>query len=228
MASDLLSGGIVADGTVIVTNNQTAGKGQRGNKWESEPGQNLTLSAMVKPYFLPIAKQFDLTVITSLAIVHTLENFELTSARVKWPNDIYYHDDKIAGILIENTVRATQLEWAVLGIGLNVNQQQFKVGNATSISLVSGKELELQQVLNKLLVHLNRNYQKLKSGLQEELRDEYTQKLMWINQRRTFREKDNEESFNGMIVRVTESGKLVIQTKQTERSYDFKEIVFVG
>ena len=118
VASDLLAEGNIAEGTVIITDHQTKGKGQRGNSWESEPGKNLTCSLILKPKFLPVQKQFELTVVSSLAIVHTLRDLGLPNAQVKWPNDIYYGNAKIAGILIENTVRANHLEYAVVGIGL--------------------------------------------------------------------------------------------------------------
>lgn len=213
---------------VITTNSQTAGKGQRGNTWESEPGKNLTLSVVVRPGFLAIESQFDLTVITSLSVVKTLERLGLSDASIKWPNDIYYQGFKLAGILIENTVRSNRLEWAVIGIGLNVNQEQFQVSNATSLAVITEREFELKQVQRDLLEHLNHYYQKLKSGKSVEIRDEYTKYLLWRNQSRLFREKSAELTFRGMINGVTDSGKLIITKNQRQEYYDFKEIVFLG
>jgi BirA family biotin operon repressor/biotin-[acetyl-CoA-carboxylase] ligase len=160
--------------------------------------------------------------------VSSLEDLGLPDARIKWPNDIYYQGAKIAGILIENIVRANQLEWAVLGIGLNVNQMVYQVENATSISLESGCERDLLRVRKILLGRLNQYYQMLKMSAFHELRENYTRSLMWINQERTFRERGSDKTFQGIITMVTESGKLVIRNQQQETCYDFKEIVFIG
>ena len=164
VASDLLSAGKATDGMVITTNSQTAGKGPRGNTWESEPGKNLTLSVVVKPNFIQIESQFDLTVIASLSVVKTLQGMGLPDALIKWPNDIYYQGSKLGGILIENTVRSNRLEWSVIGIGLNINQKQFQVRNATSMAVLGGRDFKLKQVQDDLIEHLNHYYRKLKSG----------------------------------------------------------------
>lgn len=213
---------------VITTKSQTAGKGQRGNSWESEPGKNLTLSVVVKPSFLQIESQFDLTVITSLSVVRTLEGLGLPNACIKWPNDIYYKGSKLAGILIENTVRSNRLEWAVIGIGLNINQKQFEVKNATSMAIIAGREFVLKKVQDDLLDQLNHFYRKLKSDKSVEIRDEYIEYMMWRNQSRLFRERSSELTFHGMIDGVTDSGKLIVTRDHRQEYYDFKEIVFLG
>ena len=138
VASDLLSVKKPNEGLVVLTRNQTEGRGQRGSHWESEPGKNLTFSTILKPTFLPISRIFDLTIVASLAIVRSLADFGLESCKIKWPNDIYCRDAKIAGILIENAVRANQIEWAIVGIGLNVNQTKFLTADATSTKLENG------------------------------------------------------------------------------------------
>ena len=218
----------VAHGTVIITDNQTAGKGQRGNRWESAPGQNLTFSVLVKPSFLPVSQQFELTVVTSLAIVKVLADFGIKGACIKWPNDIYTDSGKIAGILIENIVRSNQLEWAVLGIGLNVNQIQFGVEGATSMKRELGDRLELDQVLDKLFTNLNRSYQRLQNGEVKELRDDYTKSLMWVGQSRAFFDCESGDKIIGTIQRVTEDGRLVVRSGEKDMVYDFKQLEFVG
>ena len=228
VASDLLAENKLVHGAVIITDNQTAGRGQRGNTWESETGQNLTLSIVVKPFFLPVARQFELTVITSLAIIKTLQSNGISTGKIKWPNDIFVGNGKIAGILIENIVRSNQLEWAILGIGLNVNQETFRTSSATSIKLELGHALSLDKMLEHLLKSLNEFYDLLKSGKLQVLRDLYTGNLMWINQTREFLDTRINKSFKGVIVRVNDDGRLVVRSEGNESSYDFKQIAFLG
>ena len=227
VASDLLADNQAAHGTVVITNNQTNGKGQRGNKWESEPGKNLTFSVLIKPSFLPVSKQFELTVVTSLALVKTLERLGLPTVWVKWPNDIYTSNGKIAGILIENVVRANQLEWAILGIGLNVNQVEFEVTGATSVKQELGVESDLKLVLDKLLKQLNQYYQMANLGQFEKLRELYTKSLLWVGQRRMYKDVTSGTKFQGVIQRVTTDGRLVIRSGEQDLVFDFKQLEFV-
>lgn len=228
VASDLLAGNKLGHGAVILTDNQTSGRGQRGHTWESEPGKNLTLSAVISPAFLPVSRQFELTVMTSLALIKTLQNAGLTNSRIKWPNDIFVGDRKIAGILIENIVRSNQLDWAIMGVGLNVNQEVFDVSGATSIKLELGSEQSLDVILEYLLKAMNIYYNLLASGKIETLRDLYTSNLMWINEKRIFLDTGRNVKFEGIIVRVNPEGKLVVQSKKEELIFDYKQIAFIG
>ena len=187
LASDLLAENRAIEGMVIITPNQTAGRGQRGNQWESQPHKNLTFSVILNPTFIPITLQFDLTVLSSLAIADSLVELGLSKAEIKWPNDIYCRGSKIAGILIENIVRSDKIEWAIIGIGLNVNQVDFKTPGATSICLELNQEITLEKVLGGLLRKLNEYYSILKSGGREELRESYMKRLLWKEEKREFR-----------------------------------------
>ncbi len=227
VAADLLAENSTVEGTVIVTDNQTAGKGQRGNSWESQPGKNLTLSIILKPGFLPIAKQFELTVISSLALISTLEDLGMPASKIKWPNDIYYNGSKIAGILIENTVRAGRLEWSIIGIGFNVNQSSFETPMATSVKLELNKEINLKRVLQKLLLRLNEYYKCLKSGGYDKLRSIYTDRLMWLNEQRTFQNNLLNKPISGVIQGVSEEGKLIITLNNRREVFDFKALTFL-
>lgn len=228
VASDLLAESDPPEGLVIITDDQTVGRGQRGNHWESQPGKNLTFSVILKPEFLPVARQFELTVITSLALIMTLDEIGLPGAQIKWPNDVYYSGRKIAGILIENTIRSTKLDWAVIGIGLNVNQKKFKVAGATSLRSELGRDLSLDKVLKRLLKQLQQFYVKLKTGNVDELRTLYTQNLMWLNQLRTFRNERLKTTFTGVILRVDQYGLLTVSVNNREMVFDFKEISFLN
>lgn len=227
VASDLLAEENTVEGTVIITNDQTSGRGQRGSKWESQPGKNLTLSIILKPGFLPISQQFDLTVVSSLALTNTLAVIGMPNALIKWPNDIYYNGSKIAGILIENTVRSSQLEWAILGIGLNVNQSSFKTVEATSVKLELNEEVNLEWVLENLLRELNKYYQFLRSRHYQELRDMYMARLMWLEEQRTFKNRISDTSFSGIIKKVSDQGKLIISIDNQQKAFDFKELSFL-
>jgi len=130
--------GIAADaphGTVVMAREQTAGRGQRGNSWEAEPGSNITLSLLLRPEGLEPACQFVISQAVSLAIVDMLGHFVSEPVRIKWPNDIYVGDRKICGILIENTVTGSAIDRSIIGIGLNVNQMEFHSDAPNPVSL---------------------------------------------------------------------------------------------
>src|SRR5262249_33751399 len=125
----------VPEGTVIMAESQYAGRGQQQNTWHSEPGKNLTFSILLKPSFLPVSQQFDLTRTISIGVFNALEPFLGEKLKIKWPNDIYYDDGKLGGMLIENAIQAGQIKNAVVGIGLNINQEVFPPGAANAVSL---------------------------------------------------------------------------------------------
>ena len=142
--------------TVIVARTQTAGIGQRGNHWEAEPGKNLTFSLVLKPTWLPIADQYQLTKAVSLGIAEYLMPLIKEGdrrVRIKWPNDIYVDDKKICGILITHRIAGGQIAASVVGVGLNVNQIDFPewVPNPTSLCLLTGQEWPLDETLEKML-----------------------------------------------------------------------------
>ena len=143
-AQSLLNDQLI-EGTTIITTNQKKGKGQRGNVWESEPGQNATFSTILKPKFISPANQFLLHLISSLAIHDALFPILGKKMKIKWPNDIYYNDFKICGVLIENTIRGNRIEYAIIGIGININQTNFEHPNISSlkmrISLVTSEKI---------------------------------------------------------------------------------------
>ena len=122
VAIELLKKEELPEGTIIWADEQTKGRGQRGNSWESEPGTNLTISIILFPHFLKAEDQFLLSKVTSLAITDYLAN-RFNQVTIKWPNDIYVANDKIAGILIENSIIGSSFEYAVIGIGLNIGIQ---------------------------------------------------------------------------------------------------------
>jgi BirA family biotin operon repressor/biotin-[acetyl-CoA-carboxylase] ligase len=211
------------EGTTIVTSNQTNGKGQRGNKWETEPGKNLTFSVVFKPRFLPVQNQFYLNIFTSISIINVLSKYS-TGFKIKWPNDIYWYNHKIGGILIENKLKLPQLETSIVGIGVNINQNEFSGLNATSLFRITNKETNLESILSQILSSLEVNYLRLKKGELKNLLFEYYESLYWRGELHTFK---SDEYFIGEIIGIDESGKLVVNTNNELKYFDLKEIQFI-
>lgn len=219
--------GRIDEYTVVVTDFQTAGRGQRGNTWESEKGKNLMFSLLLTPTFLPANKQFLLSQIASLAIKDVIELY-CKEVSVKWPNDIYWRDKKICGMLIEHALQGSDLSYTIVGIGLNINQEIFRSPAPNPISLYQVTKIKhdapaiLQQVLDRLLFY----YEKLRDGDEAFIPNLYYQSLFRRNQLAFY--KDKEGVFEGRIVRVEPSGLLVLQRNDgSERAYAFKEIAYV-
>lgn len=217
------------EGTLVITDKQTAGLGQGHNTWESEPGSNLTFSFFLKPTFLKPEEQFYLNMSVTLGICGFLsEQAGIDKMAVKWPNDIYINNKKIAGILIRNIIRGNSLESAIVGIGLNVNQEKFSPGipNPVSMFLVSERKYNLKECLESLLKHLNRQYQSLRRKEFDVLRERYLSHLFHLGVVTLFRDK--ERSFRGTITGITAFGELIIghDTGET-KTYGFQEITMI-
>jgi len=143
-------------GFALMALTQTAGRGQRGNSWEAEPGLNITLSLMLRPHDLPAARQFELSEAVALGVVDLLDSLHVGDVAVKWPNDIYVADKKICGILIENSIAGGHVAAAVAGIGLNVNQQTFRspAPNPVSLRQLTGRDHDIRALARKMLGHI--------------------------------------------------------------------------
>lgn len=149
-AMGLIHAGTAQHGTAVLARHQTNGKGQRGKVWETEPGANLSFSIIVKPNLL-ITEGFQLLATVAVAVCNELEKYMGDEACIKWPNDLYWRDRKTGGILIENSIRGTDWQWAIIGIGINVNQTQFgQLQNPVSIKQVSGKQTDVPTLAKQL------------------------------------------------------------------------------
>ncbi len=213
-------------GTVIMADTQLAGRGQRQNSWLSMPEKNLTVSVFLETDFIPLSQQFSLNKAISLALADCLTLFLPEHCKVKWPNDIYVANKKIAGILIENRVKGNHLKDSVIGIGLNVNQEYF-VGlpNATSLYAILKKELDLEMVLQQLCIAIERRFLELKSGAIEKQHKDYLNCLFRYNEEAFFIAGD--KTIKGKITGVDNAGKLRINTESGERSFYMKELSFL-
>ena len=225
LALELCQQSAVPEGTLVITNRQTSGRGQRGNTWESRPGMNLTFSVILKPTFLAVNNQFLLSIATSLAIFDYLSETCEASIHIKWPNDILVNEFKICGILIENQLMGEQFSNVIIGIGLNVNQKEFSSPSATSLSRITNNDYDLQNVLEGLLSHLEARYLQLREGKGKALEEDYVRHLYRLNELHTFRSGD--ELFQGEITGVDAYGRLRVLTQDQEKVYDIKEISFL-
>jgi BirA family biotin operon repressor/biotin-[acetyl-CoA-carboxylase] ligase len=216
----------IMEGTVILADYQSQGKGQAGNQWISDKESNLLFSIVLKPVFLPAERQFYL----SMCISNGLSEFVSSiagSATIKWPNDILVEGKKIAGILIENTIMGNMLNTCITGIGINVNQHEFPAGleNATSLAMITGKSYLLHALLSDLLKFLSSSVNNLYNGRLAIIRTNYLNNLQGLNQWAGY--ADSNGSFEGRITDVADSGELIILDREGKlRQYAFKEILF--
>lgn len=225
-ASRLLRQKKLPEGTVILADNQTTGRGQAGNIWESEPGKNLTFSVVIYPTFIEIEKQFYISMSISNGIIDFLQENKIPST-IKWPNDICAGSSKIAGILIENTLSGNLLQSSVIGIGLNVNQHEFRkeLGNVTSMYNFNNCEFDLFRSLEYILEKLNTWINKLYEKAYGNIKNNYLNNLLALNEWRTYTSISGK--FEGMIVDVTESGLLMVKERTgIVQAYAFKEISY--
>jgi BirA family transcriptional regulator, biotin operon repressor / biotin---[acetyl-CoA-carboxylase] ligase len=213
------------EGLVVITANQTAGRGQRGNSWHSEPGKNLTFTIALKPLFLSASDQFYLNIFSSLAVFDVLSDKLSAIASIKWPNDLLLGNKKVCGILIENQIQGNQVSKSLIGIGVNVNQQLFTLPNATSVLASGNKSYDLQLIFELLLARLEYRYMQLKDGRLQQLKDEYLSHMYRRNEFHPYIAGDH--TLEGMITGIDNYGRLVIQSDGGSQAFNFQEIKFI-
>lgn len=223
-AAMLISNDNAVHGTVILADEQTVGRGQRGMKWQSESGSNLLMSIILKHDNLSVDRQFLLTQVASLSVVDLLRKIGL-SAHIKWPNDIYVGDRKICGMLIENNLSGAVIRSSIVGIGLNVNQFYFDLTTATSIKLEKGQSFPIQEILFSFIGSFNLFYDQLMSSRIQEIEDLYKINLLGYEQKRIFEDVTGE--FSGIIRGVNPNGKLRMEVNGVEQTYDLKQLRFI-
>ncbi len=217
----------VSEGTVIMADSQYAGRGQQQNRWHSEAGKNLTFSLLLRPVFLPVTQQFDLTRAVSLGIVNALRPYLGDELKVKWPNDIYYKNAKLGGILIENLLQGAQIKNAIIGIGLNINQEIFpaEAGNPVSMKQILHRDYDLKILLSEICKNIETAYLSLKAGRFSDVRKAYLERLYILNEDKIF--KVSGRLVTGKIIDVREQGLLVLETADGLLEFNQKEIEFL-
>lgn len=223
-AANLLSSGELVHGTVIMADEQTNGRGQRGSNWITQPAMNLTVSFFVVYDNLAVNRQSSINQWVSLAIIDVLKKHKI-SASVKWPNDILVNDKKIGGVLIENQLSQNMIKSSIIGIGLNVNQTDFDGLSATSIQSECKSFLPLNLVLLELIESMNSCMKLLDQNNFEELKEVYHRNLWRMNE--LTQVKVNGEVKLGIIRGTTDFGLLILELDGAEQYFDLKEVAFV-
>lgn len=220
-ALQLIKEGKCFEGTIVWALQQTEGRGQRGKSWNTKAGENLTFSVIYLPVFLAVGCQFRLSQAISLAVADCLKTLFIDKKRdtnpikIKWPNDIYIHDKKVGGILIENSVQQGNLSSSIIGIGLNVNQTNFPLDlpNPTSLKLELGNEFKLKELLDDLCKNLEARYLQLKANHWDKLEADYLELLYRLGEEARF-------IYKGEIVATvkgtTSAGMLILETSDGE------------
>jgi BirA family biotin operon repressor/biotin-[acetyl-CoA-carboxylase] ligase len=230
--SEALNGDL-PEGFAWITGHQTAGRGQRGNTWDAEPNQNLTLSYLLRPPHYLIEKQFYLSKAIANGILAGLEAWsratqgENFNFEIKWPNDIYLDGIKMGGILIENNFQAGQWSFSIIGIGLNINQKQFENIRGTSLRsyLQLNQEIPLEEIYNYISQGIEESYDLFIKKQFSTIDDIYHERLFRRAQWALYEAAN--EKFEGKIIGVNEQGLLEIEKEFTVESYDLKEISFI-
>ena len=225
--AEMLSNSVpITEGSVIMADFQTAGKGQSGAIWESLPKENLLFSIYYRPHFLKIADQFMLSIAISLAICDFLKDY-VEDVTIKWPNDIYVGNQKIAGILIENSIQQDVINSSIIGIGLNINQKVFsaQAENACSLSQLTGLQYDLQQMLQSLCKCIEERYDAIKIEDYQSIRLAYLEKLFRFQHPANYRIKGEVQL--GTIEGIDEFGRLALSINGSMHYFNNKEITFI-
>jgi BirA family biotin operon repressor/biotin-[acetyl-CoA-carboxylase] ligase len=204
---------------------QTAGKGQIGNSWESEKGKNLLFSILLYPHHIAIDKQFVISQIVSVAIIRILNEY-CNGFEIKWPNDIYFGNKKIGGILIENSLRASQIEYSIIGIGLNINQKVFKSNapNPISLAQIIGKNVSVKTIFSKIIYQIKEFYQ---TSNYDPIKENYLKNLFRGTGIYRFKTPQSDD-FEASIYKIEDDGQLILKTKNNAiHRFYFKEVEFV-
>lgn len=215
------------DMTLVTTRYQTAGRGQTGNTWESEKGLNLLFSLLIHPREVEANRQFILSQAIALAICEALSEYA-EGFCIKWPNDIYWKDKKICGILIENTLTGKNIENCIIGVGVNINQQKFESNapNPVSLSQITGDSHEQVFILAAIVKRFKDYYQQIRSKQTNELVIKYMNALYRKDGFHSY--ADANGTFEAEIRDIEPDGHLILaDTAGQTRRYAFKEVRFL-
>ena len=211
----------IVEGTLVVADEQYQGRGQRGNSWQSERGKSLTFSVLLYPK-IDVNQQFSFNKCISLAVCQALRRYRIDSF-IKWPNDIFVHDKKVAGILIENSIQHKIMTKTVVGIGINVNNEQFDLSTAISLKMVTSKVLNISDLLGVLCEEIEKHYLLLKSS-RKLISQKYNEHLYKLNSPSQFIK--NGKSICGIIKEVDDSGRMVVEMNGVLNRYSMGELRF--
>lgn len=230
-AFDLLQANLATHGTTVFARTQTAGKGQRGKTWNSEPGTNIITSVILDTSFLSTVQQFPLSIAIALGVHDFFSKYAGDESKIKWPNDIFWRDRKAGGILIENSITSRIAEigswhWAVIGIGININQTIFpkQLTNPVSLKQITGKEFDVLMLTKELYTFLDFRYQQLRKKKLKEQLLQYNQYLYKRDE--SVRLKKENAAFHCTIEGVNKNGELLVKGT-TKENFTFGEVKWI-
>lgn len=227
-AMDLVSKTNPPDGTCIITDYQTAGRGQIGRYWHSDVGKNLLVSYIFYPHTLKVNDQFYLNIISGLAVRDVVSHW-VENIKIKWPNDIYIGNKKAAGILVQNVLRGDFIRSTVVGIGLNVNERDFPADlpNPISVSSITGFDIEIDQVFHFVSARLEFYYLQLRNNKHTFLQNEYLSQLYRKDEWAEYTDSSGFR-FSGCITGIDPQGKLQMMIDNgAVKSFGFREVGYV-
>lgn len=216
------------NGLAIITDHQTAGIGYGSNLWESEPNKNLTVSYIYKPFQVPATAQFFLNKAVSLSLYDLISDLCPNQVvKIKWPNDVYVGEKKIAGILINNIISGHYISYSILGIGLNINQEKFgsRIPNPTSLKILNGIEYKVDEIFNSLCIALNKRFNSFIMNDYEKIDSDYLYNLFRMKESNYF--LINDEKVEARIIDVDEYGRLILENDGINKVFAFKEVEYV-
>lgn len=228
-AKDMLSKSKPIEGTAILADFQSSGRGYSNNVWQSQNGKNILASIILYPNFFSIQYQFVMNKVICLGIMDALQGFlPKAQVEIKWPNDIYVNHKKIGGILIENSFQGSLWQSAVVGFGININQILFEglAGYATSLAMINKHDHNLDQVLESIFKHIEVWYLRMKTSNIALIDSRYLENLYLLNLPSTFK-SENDEDFQGTIIGVSPEGQLQIESNGKVKLFRFKEVKFL-
>ena len=225
--AEICSKGYTENLTSVYSSFQTDGRGQRGNKWESEDGKNLLFSFVIFPKGLPAREHFILLQITALALFDTLSEYT-DGISIKWPNDIYWMDRKICGTLIENDLSGMNIERSISGTGVNLNQKIFRSNapNPVSLSQITGEEYDIETVLHNIMNSASIYHRMFDNGESDIIRKKYFEAI--YRKDGFYMYKDDNGTFDATIEDIEKDGRLVLKDREGRvRKYLFKEVSYI-
>ena len=225
---ELSSEEFVMDYTIVQTDYQTKGRGQMGTSWSANSGENLMFSVFKDVCFLKFDQHFYISITVALAVIKTLKGHKIPKLSIKWPNDILSENKKICGVLIENSIKQNKFKDSIIGIGINVNQTNFKtLPKASSLQLLTGKVYNVDEILFDFIENLKYYFSILEDGSLEELKGTYEKYLFRKNKPSTFKDIEG-KMFSGIIQSVSQNGNLqVLVEDNVLKEYDLKEIMLL-
>lgn len=215
--------GNASDGNAWFALEQTAGKGRRGKPWQAQNGQNILLSIVIDPRFLKVYEQFKISIVASLSCYDFFNDYAKNCVKIKWPNDLYWNDRKAGGLLIETIIKGDLWQWAVIGIGININQTTFNddLPNPVSIKQITGKTYDTVAIAKELVADVLKRFDELQKNEFDNLFRLYNQSLYQLNQQ--VRLKKDNIVFDTTIKGVDRQGQLITKNSM-EQNFDFDEV----